>query len=165
MIDMDPTFQVLGNESPVNRPNCSDTDHRYAFKWSVPHYMYAEEFFPNALSGSGYLMHISVTSCLYEKGLDTRFLVLEDVFITGMVREKCGLKLKNSPRFQYMGQHVCKLAKKFDLVIHYVKTEQAMDRFHKMVTGRAVCEKTTRGTLHYTEKPVVSHDTNSSNSL
>ena len=89
MIDMDPPFQVLGNESPVNRPNCSDTDHRYAFKWSVPHYMYAEEFFPNALSGSGYLMHISVTSCLYEKGLDTRFLVLEDVFITGLVREKC----------------------------------------------------------------------------
>lgn len=103
--------KVLGS-SPVNRPNCSDTDHVFAYKWSVPKYMFRDDTFPNALSGSGYLMSQTVTSCLYNKGLDTSFLVLEDIFITGVVREKCGLQLKHSPRFQYMGQHLCKLAKK-----------------------------------------------------
>ena len=94
----------------MNRPNCSDTDHVFAYKWSVPKYMFRDDTFPNALSGSGYLMSQTVTSCLYNKGLDTSFLVLEDIFITGVVREKCGLQLKHSPRFQVLRstQHLSK---------------------------------------------------------
>ena len=59
--------------------------------------------------------------------------------------------------FQYMGQHLCKLAKKFDLLIHYVKTEKHMEAFHNMLTGKATCETTNENTLRY---KVLSEDDN-----
>ena len=54
--------------------------------------MYPGDNFPAFVSGGGYLFPAWATSCLFLKGLDTPYLSLEDVFITGIVREKCGLQ-------------------------------------------------------------------------
>ena len=108
--------------------------------------MYPNATYPNALSGSGYLLSVKVSKCLYEKGLDTPFMVLEDIFITGLVASQCpGLTLKNSPRFQYMGMHVCLVKKKFDLLIHNVKSRKKMEMIHKTLTKKASCRYTDDG--------------------
>ena len=57
---------------------------KYTIGWEVPWYIYNSTTFPNAVSGSGYLISISSVPCLYENGLKTSFLNLEDVFITGL---------------------------------------------------------------------------------
>ena len=106
-------------------------------QWETPTYIYPSEKFPNALSGSGYMMRSHVAKCVYEKGLDIPFVNLEDIFITGLAAEKCkdeGVALRNSPRFHYMGRHLC-LVKKYDILVHRLKKSQEMinvyDRLHK----------------------------------
>jgi hypothetical protein len=54
-----------------------------ANKWYSPIYMYNEEFYPNYLSGTAYLMSIDVVEKLYKASLKTPLFHLEDVFITG----------------------------------------------------------------------------------
>ena len=64
-------------------------------------------------------MRSHVAKCVYEKGLQTPFVNLEDIFITGLAAEKCkdeGVVLRNSPRFHYMGRHLC-LVKKYDILV------------------------------------------------
>ena len=146
--------KVLGVGSPVARPSCDEHGTKYTFKWAVPEYIYPNKTFPNALSGSGYLMHRDVSQCLYKKGLKTKFLNLEDVFITGLVASQCqGLKLVNSPRFLYMGSHICRVKSKFDLLIHDVKDEFKMTHIHKIITGQAKCQSVKGNTtrIRYTE--------------
>ena len=42
---------------------------RYTTKWEVPFYIYPKkDTFPNALSGSGYLMRSEDLECLYRRG-------------------------------------------------------------------------------------------------
>ena len=48
-------------------------------QWETPTYIYPSEKFPNALSGSGYMMRSHVAKCVYEKGLDIPFVNLEDI--------------------------------------------------------------------------------------
>ena len=65
-------------------------------------------------------MKSNIAKCLYRKGLETPFVNLEDIFITGLAREKCkdeGVVLRNSPRFHYMGRHLC-LVKKYDILVN-----------------------------------------------
>jgi beta-1,3-galactosyltransferase 1 len=98
---------VLGQDSPVIRPASNSTE-RYTTKWEVPFYIYPKkETFPNALSGSGYLMRSEDLDCLYRRGLETPFVNLEDIFITGLAAKQCRLKLRSSPKFHFMGLHVC----------------------------------------------------------
>ncbi len=98
---------VLGEDSPVIRPLANSTE-RYSTKWEVPFYIYPDkETFPNALSGSGYLMHSEDLDCLYRRGLETPFVNLEDIFITGLAAKKCHLTLRSSPKFHFMGKHIC----------------------------------------------------------
>ena len=42
-----------------------------------------KETFPNAVSGSGYLLKSEDLDCMYRRGLETPFVNLEDIFITG----------------------------------------------------------------------------------
>ena len=108
----------------------------------MPTYMYGDDKFPNALSGSGYIMRTTVSNCLYEKGLETPFVNLEDIFITGLVAQKCqdkGVVLRNSPRFHYMGTHLC-LIKKYDILVHRVKEVQDMKNVYDLLHNRLKCQ-------------------------
>jgi beta-1,3-galactosyltransferase 1 len=98
---------VLGEDSPVIRPLANSTE-RYSTKWEVPYYIYPDkETFPNALSGSGYLMHSGDVDCLYRRGLEIPFVNLEDIFITGLAVKSCQLTLRSSPKFHFLGKHIC----------------------------------------------------------
>ena len=45
--------------------------------------MYDGKYYPNILSGSGYVMTRSVAKCLYKASLMLPYLHLEDVLVTG----------------------------------------------------------------------------------
>ena len=111
-------------------------------QWETPTYIYPSETFPNALSGSGYMMRSHVAKCVYEKGLNIPFVNLEDIFITGLAAEKCkgeGVVLRNSPRFHYMGRHLC-LVKKYDILVHRLKKSQEMINVHDRLHKRLRCK-------------------------
>jgi len=41
--------------------------HKDWAKWLVPKYMYAKEFFPQFISGSGYIMSLKAAECILQK--------------------------------------------------------------------------------------------------
>ncbi|KAL1130627.1 hypothetical protein AAG570_011869 [Ranatra chinensis] len=73
-------------------------------KWYNPKYMYSKKFYPNYLSGTGYVMSRDVAIKLYRSALSTSLIHLEDVFITGICAAKAGVRPRNHPIFTY--QHV-----------------------------------------------------------
>lgn len=60
-------------------------------KWFVPEVQFKEEFFPDYLSGTSYAMSRDAVPKLLEASYDVPFLVLEDVFITGLCANKSGV--------------------------------------------------------------------------
>uniref|UniRef100_A0A0A9X3R4 Hexosyltransferase n=1 Tax=Lygus hesperus TaxID=30085 RepID=A0A0A9X3R4_LYGHE len=71
-------------------------------KWYSPKYMYHGAFYPNYLSGTGYVMSRDVVIKLYEASLSTPIHYLEDVYITGICAEKAGVRPQNFHGFNYL---------------------------------------------------------------
>lgn len=65
-------------------------------KWYVPTDAYNETFFPNFVTGPAYFFTGDAASILYETAYNDRApLLLEDVYLTGIVAEKAGIKRIN----------------------------------------------------------------------
>ena len=100
-------FMVQRLGGTVERPDCSDTKSKFTHrKWAVPYYMFKKDRYPDSVSGVGYMVPMgngNVTSCLYHKGLETPYLFLDDVFVTGLARTECGLRIRNNPNIHPMG--------------------------------------------------------------
>ena len=86
----------------------------------MPKYIYKPDTFPNAVSGSGYIISSSILNCIYHQGLDTNYINLEDIFITGLSASKCNVTLKNSPWFNYTGKKMSRIRGQ-DVLIHNVR--------------------------------------------
>ena len=65
--------------------------------------MYPSEHFPMSISGTGYMFPVSIAECLIKSATKVPFLILEDVYVTGLLTKFCDVSLKNSPQFEYMG--------------------------------------------------------------
>lgn len=50
----------------------------------APSYMYDEQYYPNYLSGAGYVMSMDVAAKLYNASLSIPLFHLEDVYLTGL---------------------------------------------------------------------------------
>ena len=59
---------VLGPNSPVIRPKFvqGEVHEEFVGKWVVPSYIYSQETFPNAVSGSGYIISQDMISCIFK---------------------------------------------------------------------------------------------------
>ena len=101
-------------------------------KFAVPRYMYQEDYYPPFAHGAGYLVPLNRTPCLFQKGLDTRYLFMDDAFVTGLVRKKCGMEARNENRISPDNKRICGIRKR-DLVIHYVGPD-SMYNVHKFMT-------------------------------
>ena len=65
--------------------------------------MYPSEHFPMSISGTGYMFPVSIAECLIKSATKVPFLILEDVYVTGLLSKLCDVSLKNSQQFEYMG--------------------------------------------------------------
>ncbi len=82
-------------------------------KHYLPSKFYPLNIFPRHISGSGYVISMSIVPLLYECMLRTPFMNLEDVMLTGLcATTQMGLKLTDNPMFRakkpYIGpDYVC----------------------------------------------------------
>lgn len=134
---------VLGENSPVIRP-LKNATYKLTSKWEVPHYIYPDkEVFPNALSGSGYVVKSEDFECIYKNGLRTPFLNLEDIFITGLAAGKCNIRYKSSPRFHFLGHGPCGIRDR-DILIHNLKSYTTMIGYHQVIKLTRQCSTVRR---------------------
>ena len=70
-------------------------------KWYVPKYMFAERRYPNYLSGTAYLMSRQALAALYQASLDSPLFHLEDIYITGLLARKAGIRAQDHIGFSY----------------------------------------------------------------
>lgn len=70
-------------------------------KWYTPYYLYKQDQYPPYLSGTAYLLSLSVVRKLYEQALETPYFHLEDVYITGICASKRKIKRIHSPLFYF----------------------------------------------------------------
>jgi len=115
----------------AHKPTSGNLKKTTWLKWLIPTYMYNKKFFPQFLSGSGYLLTREASECLLEKSKTTPIVHLEDVYITGLCAASCHLRREHNKGFkarkmekiaEYQIQHT-------DVVVHYSTGE--MDRFFK----------------------------------
>lgn len=102
-------------------------------KWLIPTYMYNKRFFPQFLSGSGYLVTKSAATCLLQKSKTIPIVHLEDVYITGLCASSCHLRREHDKGFKARPMDKIEDYKiqMSDIVLHY--TTGQMDRFHSQV--------------------------------
>lgn len=75
-------------------------------KWYLPEWLYPAVRFPSFLSGTAYLFSGSLVPRLYATALNTPYINLEDVFLTGLVAsERLGLRLTSHPGFRRNKPH------------------------------------------------------------
>ena len=102
----------------------------------MPRYMWESDHYPEFAAGSGYLIPINSVPCLYDKGLDTRYVFLHDPFVTGIVRTKCRIGLRHNSKFFNLGKQLSKFEGRKDLLVHYVKSRESMKKLHAKVLAK-----------------------------
>lgn len=63
--------------------------------------MYDLPYYPNYLSGTGYVMSSDVPRKLLSASLTTPLIHLEDVYFTGICAQRVGIRPVNHPAFTY----------------------------------------------------------------
>ncbi|TRY77994.1 hypothetical protein TCAL_11892, partial [Tigriopus californicus] len=90
-------------------------------KWIMPRWMYPEDLYPTYLSGSGYIIPSSEITCLYEAALETPLVYLEDVFVTGILAETCGIRRQHNEFFLPNKRSPCLLNDSNFILAHGIK--------------------------------------------
>lgn len=116
----------------AHKPTKSNLNGKW-LKWLIPTYMYNKRFFPQFLSGSGYLVTKSAATCLLQKSKIIPIVHLEDVYITGLCASSCHLRREHDKGFKArpMDKIEAYQIQMSDIVLHY--TTGQMDRFHSQV--------------------------------
>lgn len=70
-------------------------------KWYVPRVLYNERYYPNYLSGTGYVISNDLIAPLYDAALDTPFFHLEDIYVTGLCAQRLGVRPADDLAFTY----------------------------------------------------------------
>ena len=73
-----PLVHTNTKKLPVNRPKPN-----FDNKWAIPYWMYKGDYFPEAVSGSGYVFPLRKVSCLFQASFKVPLITLEDIYVTG----------------------------------------------------------------------------------
>lgn len=107
-------------------------------KWYVPRYMFSERRFPNYLSGTGYLMSRQVVAKLYQAALDTSLFHLEDIYLTGILARKAGIRPTDHVGFSYIRRKLNSCLFRQTVSTHHVKHAEMRAIYQKIDTSRDV---------------------------
>ena len=69
-------------------------------KYYLPPRLLADDALPDFLSGTAYVVSGPAAAPLYRAALDTPFVNLEDVFVTGLAARRAGVRLLHVPAFR-----------------------------------------------------------------
>ena len=109
-------------------------------KYFVSKLQYPGVFYPDFCTGPAYLMSNDVVNKLYEGALNESFLKLEDVFATGIVASKLGIKrlLANEFFNRKISYTPCNVQR--GISIHMVKYGEQFDLWKKLLDGKTKCK-------------------------
>lgn len=105
-------------------------------KWFVPNYMFSERRYPNYLSGTAYLMQKSVVSKLFKASLDTPVFHLEDIYITGVLARKVGIRPVDNIGFSYTRRKLNSCLFKQTVSTHRVKLPEMKAIHAKLLASK-----------------------------
>ncbi|XP_011307054.1 beta-1,3-galactosyltransferase 5 [Fopius arisanus] len=111
-------------------------------KYYVSPAQYKPPLFPDFTTGPAYLLSRDVINRLYEAALNQTYLKLEDVFTTGIVAHKLGIKRVHANEFlnKRIAYNPCNIQR--GISIHMVKYGEQFDLWKKLLDGKSKCKMT-----------------------
>lgn len=109
-------------------------------KYYVSPALYAPKNFPDFVTGPSYLLTTDMLRDMYEASLQHVFLKLEDVYMTGIISEKVGVKRKHVNEFlnRRIAFNPCAIRKAIS--IHMVKGKEQFDLWKKLLDVDLKCK-------------------------
>jgi len=106
-------------------------------KWYVPKYMFAERRYPNYLSGTAYLMSRQALAALYQASFDSPLFHLEDIYITGLLARKAGIRAQDHIGFSYTRRKLNSCLFRQTVSTHHVKHNEMRAIYQKLESSRS----------------------------
>ncbi|KAG7198312.1 hypothetical protein KM043_005714 [Ampulex compressa] len=110
-------------------------------KYFVSQAQFKQLIFPDFTTGPAYLMSSDVVRKLYDAALDQTYLKLEDVFMTGIVADKIGIKRTHANEFlnKKISYSACNVQR--GISIHMVKYSEQFELWKKLLDGKTKCKR------------------------
>ncbi|GIY17387.1 beta-1,3-galactosyltransferase 2 [Caerostris darwini] len=108
-------------------------------KWYVPKNQFDGDVFPDYLSGTGYVMSRDVVPKLLDASTTLPFLVMEDVFITGLCASQCRVKRYNIKGFAYWRRPPSGCAFKDTITGHHVTVKDMIKIWKELQKKPLIC--------------------------
>ncbi|XP_043482248.1 beta-1,3-galactosyltransferase 1-like [Leptopilina heterotoma] len=125
---------IFGKISPHTKPHRNKEN-----KYYVPIIQYKFSEYPPFVTGPAYLLSGNSVHRLHKESLNTPFLKLEDVFVTGIVAEKLGIKRIDRQEFvnNRISFSVCELQRSISL--HSIKPTEQHDLWERLFECNPDC--------------------------
>ncbi|KAL6437914.1 hypothetical protein ACFW04_004314 [Cataglyphis niger] len=109
-------------------------------KYYVSQTQFQQSIFPDFTTGPAYLLSSDTVRRLYDAALDQTYLKLEDVFTTGIVAHKLGIKRSHANEFlnKRIQYTACNIQR--GISIHMVKYSEQFDLWKKLLDGKSKCK-------------------------
>ncbi|XP_046830087.1 beta-1,3-galactosyltransferase 5-like [Vespa crabro] len=109
-------------------------------KYYVSQMQFKQPVFPDFTTGPAYLLSSDIVRKLYDAALDQTYLKLEDVFMTGIVAHKLGIKRVQANEFlnKRIPYNLCNI--QHGISIHMVKYSEQFDLWKKLLDGKSKCK-------------------------
>lgn len=109
-------------------------------KYYVSQAQFKHAIFPDFTTGPAYLLSSDIIRKLYDAALDQTYLKLEDVFVTGIVANKLGIKRTHANEFlnKKISYSACNVQR--GISIHMVKYSEQFDLWKKLLDGKSKCK-------------------------
>ncbi|KAH0951092.1 hypothetical protein HN011_002127 [Eciton burchellii] len=109
-------------------------------KYYVSQAQFQQSVFPDFTTGPAYLLSSDTVRRLYDAALDQTYLKLEDVFTTGIVAHRLGIKRSHANEFlnKRIQYTACNIQR--GISIHMVKYSEQFDLWKKLLDGKSKCK-------------------------
>jgi hypothetical protein len=111
-------------------------------QYFLPFEQFSESTFPDFVTGPAYLFSTGIAQSFFEKGMESRFLQLEDVFMTGVLAEAMNVSRVRVTEFENTAINVektgrCELSKYIS--IHMIRFDEQFAIWRKILDGKNEC--------------------------
>ncbi|KAM3957211.1 LOW QUALITY PROTEIN: beta-1,3-galactosyltransferase 5 [Aphomia sociella] len=108
-------------------------------KYYVSPVQFPGKVFPDFATGPAYLVTADAVRMLLAAAPAERYLRLEDVFVTGVLANKLGIKRQHAPEFynKKVAAHPCAVQR--GVAIHMVRYHEQFDLWRKLLDGKTKC--------------------------
>ncbi|XP_012521840.1 beta-1,3-galactosyltransferase 5 [Monomorium pharaonis] len=109
-------------------------------KYYVSQAQFQQSVFPDFTTGPAYLLSSDTVRRLYDAALDQTYLKLEDVFTTGIVAHRLGIRRSHANEFlnKRIQYTACNIQR--GISIHMVKYSEQFDLWKKLLDGKSKCK-------------------------